>query len=123
MFVRVATAPNIDDPAVLDQLLETESWQTLSTFARESARKSSLDIHPKHFVVVLTSVLSTAPQRPSHPAPDGPSARIVNDDIPPELFDEARRDGGTSTSGRVCPHCTFENSHGGNDCEVCGLPL
>lgn len=30
----------------------------------------------------------------------------------------------TSTSNvRVCPHCTFENSHSGSDCEVCGLPL
>jgi hypothetical protein len=27
-----------NDPAVLDVLLETESWQTLATFARESAR-------------------------------------------------------------------------------------
>jgi hypothetical protein len=27
-----------NDPAVLDPLLETESWQTLATFARESAR-------------------------------------------------------------------------------------
>ena len=33
-----------NDPAVLDALLETESWQTLATFARESARKS-LYIH------------------------------------------------------------------------------
>jgi hypothetical protein len=29
-----------NDPAVLDALLETESWQTLATFARESARTS-----------------------------------------------------------------------------------
>lgn len=29
-----------NDPAVLDPLLETESWQTLATFARESARTS-----------------------------------------------------------------------------------
>jgi nuclear protein localization protein 4 homolog len=25
--------------------------------------------------------------------------------------------------GRVCPHCTYVNTHSGNDCEVCGLPL
>ncbi|GAA5970520.1 hypothetical protein JCM11641_007337 [Rhodosporidiobolus odoratus] len=24
---------------------------------------------------------------------------------------------------RICPHCTFENAHGGQDCEICGLPL
>ena len=29
----------------------------------------------------------------------------------------------SSANVRVCPHCTFENSHGGSDCEVCGLPL
>lgn len=29
-----------NDPAVLDALLETESWHTLATFARESARTS-----------------------------------------------------------------------------------
>ena len=41
VLIRVATAPNMDDPAVLDPLLKTESWQTLATFARESARTSS----------------------------------------------------------------------------------
>ena len=41
VLIRVATAPNMDDPAVLDPLLKTESWQTLTTFARESARTSS----------------------------------------------------------------------------------
>ena len=24
---------------------------------------------------------------------------------------------------RICPHCTFENTHSGTDCEVCSLPL
>jgi hypothetical protein len=42
VLIRVATAPNMDDPAVLDPLLKTESWQTLATFARESARTSSM---------------------------------------------------------------------------------
>jgi len=105
VLVRIGTTPNIDDPAVLDPLLETESWQTLITFARESA----------------------PPQRPTQPAPDGPSARILDDDIPPELFDSiaapVRGNTGGSAGGRVCPHCTFENEPGGNDCEVCGLPL
>jgi len=41
VLIRVATSPNMEnDPAVLDALLETESWQTLATFARESARMS-----------------------------------------------------------------------------------
>jgi len=82
---------------VLDPLLETESWQTLTTFARESA----------------------PPARPTQPPPDRPPARALDEDIPPELFNDAA----TSASGRVCPHCTFENAHSGNDCEVCGLPL
>lgn len=39
VLIRVATSPNMENnPTVLDALLETESWQTLSTFARESAR-------------------------------------------------------------------------------------
>ena len=45
VLVRVATSPNMDDPAVLDPLLKTESWQTLTTFARESARTSSMSPH------------------------------------------------------------------------------
>lgn len=38
---------------------------------------------------------------------------------------DAASGGGSSASGgiRICPHCTFENSHSGTDCEVCGLPL
>jgi len=90
---------------MLDPLLGTESWQTLTTFARESA----------------------PPERPTQPPPDGPSARVMDEDIPPELFDDValptHSDSGASTSGRVCPHCTFENTGSGNDCEVCGLPL
>ena len=37
----------------------------------------------------------------------------------------APRAGSTSTPSnvRICPHCTFANSHGGSDCEVCMLPL
>ena len=74
-----------------------------------------------------TLLFSTAPQRPTRAAPEVPSTRITDDDIPPELFDDVvapvHGDGPTSTGGRVCPHCTFENTNGGNDCEVCGLPL
>ena len=139
MLIRIATTPNVDDRAVLDPLLETESWQTLITFARESARTSHSPItltciSPPSTIVLFCSgahsylfFLFTAPQRPTQPAPDGPSARILDDDIPPELFDSVaapgRVDASGSAGGRVCPHCTFENAHGGNDCEVCGLPL
>jgi nuclear protein localization family protein 4 len=63
-------------------------------------------------------------------------------DIPAEVFDQIAAEeaaargasSGTSSGGepagpssrsrvRICPHCTFENDHGGSDCEVCGLPL
>ncbi|KAI0257339.1 polyubiquitin-tagged protein recognition complex Npl4 component [Lactifluus subvellereus] len=108
VLVRVASAPNLDDPAVLDPLLVTESWQTVTTFSRESA----------------------PPRRPTQPAPDGPPAHLLDDDIPPELFDEIAaptRVGASDSRGsagvRVCPHCTFENTHSGNDCDVCMLPL
>lgn len=51
----------------------------------------------------------------------------MDTDIPPEVFDQIARAeaGGSSSAGgiRICPHCTFENTHGGSDCEVCGLPL
>ncbi|KAI0281608.1 NPL4 family-domain-containing protein [Russula aff. rugulosa BPL654] len=105
VLIRVATSPNMEnDAAVLDALLETESWQTLATFARESA-----------------------PQPPARPAPDAPPTRIMDDDIPPELFDEvatpAHGNDRPSANVRVCPHCTFENTNSGNDCEVCCLPL
>ena len=77
---------------------------------------------------MVTSALSAAPpQRPTQPAPDRPSTRNLHEDIPPELFDDvaspAHREGGASASVRVCPHCTYENTDGGNDCDVCGLPL
>ncbi len=40
VLLRVGSSPNLDDPTALDELLQTESWQTLLTFAREMARKS-----------------------------------------------------------------------------------
>ena len=52
----------------------------------------------------------------------------MDEEIPPEIFDQIRESemasgGGTSSRIRICPHCTFENTHEGTDCEVCGLPL
>lgn len=50
----------------------------------------------------------------------------MDEDIPPELFDQIAADHDAAPGGariRICPHCTFENLHGGSDCEVCGLPL
>jgi len=38
ILARTASAPNLEDPTVLDDLLSTSGWQTLVTIARESAR-------------------------------------------------------------------------------------
>lgn len=41
-FLRVATSPDLkENGALLDEILKCESWHTLTTFAREMARKSS----------------------------------------------------------------------------------
>jgi hypothetical protein len=55
VLIRVATSPNIEnDPAVLDALLETDSWQTLATFARESARTSLFTfLYPSHNLTAI----------------------------------------------------------------------
>ncbi|OSX67954.1 hypothetical protein POSPLADRAFT_1030822 [Postia placenta MAD-698-R-SB12] len=111
VLLNVATSSNVDDPGVLDPLIRTEGWQTLMTFTREMA-----------------------PARPDTSAPSAPSHTAMNEDIPQEIYDQIAREeagygsgggGGSSAAGnvRICPHCTFENTHGGNDCEICGLPL
>lgn len=66
----------------------------------------------------------TAAQRPSAAAPGSSGPTAMDQDIPPELYDQFAQDGGAASGGiKICPHCTFENTHGGSDCEVCGLPL
>ncbi|KAJ7169498.1 NPL4 family-domain-containing protein [Mycena filopes] len=102
LMMRVITSPTLlEDLSQLDPLLATEGWNTLMTFTRESGSA-----------------------RP---------AASRDEDIPQDIFDQiaaeeaaARGNGGAAggSSGiRICPHCTFENAHGGTDCEVCGLPL
>ncbi|KAH7914485.1 NPL4 family-domain-containing protein [Hygrophoropsis aurantiaca] len=107
VLMRTITSPTLQDPSSLDALMNTEGWHTLMTFTRESA-----------------------PIRPSSSALGQPSK--MDEDIPQEVFDQiaaeeaqrAQSGGAVQTSGiRICPHCTFENEHGGSDCEVCGLPL
>ncbi|KAI0374534.1 polyubiquitin-tagged protein recognition complex Npl4 component [Pilatotrama ljubarskyi] len=106
VLMRTATAPDLESPTVLDDLLRTEGWLTLMTFARESA-----------------------PKRPSSADLPSSSHAPMDTDIPPDVFDqiarqeEAARGTSSGTGVRICPHCTFENTHGGSDCEVCGLPL
>jgi len=103
LIMKAVSSPKIfEDISLLDPVLNSDSWQTLMTFTRESA-----------------------PARPSSSAPSFGGSHM-DDDIPPEIFDQIAADsgGGASSAGiRICPHCTFENTHGGSDCEVCGLPL
>ncbi|KAJ2920228.1 hypothetical protein MD484_g186, partial [Candolleomyces efflorescens] len=102
LLIKIVSSPKLmEDPSVLDPLLSTDSWQTLMTFTREHA-----------------------PARPRGSAPLSSSA--MDEDIPPEVFDQIAADNAASGSGpgiRICPHCTFENTHAASDCEVCGLPL
>ncbi|THH28283.1 hypothetical protein EUX98_g5902 [Antrodiella citrinella] len=93
VLIQVASAPNLDDPSVLDSLIRTESWHTLMTFARE-----------------------TAPARPSSSAPGG-SHTDMDEDISPEIFEQIAREeasraaaGGADTPQgniRVCPHSSI----------------
>ncbi|KAJ7596715.1 NPL4 family-domain-containing protein [Mycena floridula] len=102
IFMQTVSSPTLlEDPTQLDPLLSTDGWQTLMTFTRESA-----------------------PQRPSSSAPD--SSNRMDEDIPQDVLDQIAAQEAASSGGggvKICPHCTFENDHGGNDCEVCGLPL
>jgi nuclear protein localization family protein 4 len=108
IMMRTVSSPDLlEDAKNIDPVLSTESWQTLMTFTQESA-----------------------PARPGTSAPSGSAGDAMDDDIPPEIFDQIAAEqaasqaaGGSSGGIRICPHCTFENAHGGSDCEVCGLPL
>lgn len=122
VLLRVATAANLkENGAALDELLMTESWQTLITFAQETVRESFLPLSdgpPRCSSWVLAAPLPTI----SAPTASGPTA--IAEDIPPALYEQFAQEGDpTGGNIRICPHCTFENTHGGNDCEVCGLPL
>lgn len=126
VLVSTMTSPSLlEDPSALNALFKTESWQTLMTFTRESARKCHYrSPDAVSYVHLLLASL------PSTSGP-GASSSHIDDDIPQDVFDQiaaeeaARREGaGRVSSGiKICPHCTFENSEGETDCEVCGLPL
>lgn len=116
----VSSPSLLDDLSSLDSLLGTEGWQTLMTFTRESARKCT---SPNRFKFTFSIVA----QPPSSAPPDSTSR--MDEDIPQEVLDQiaaeeaASRSAGGNAGTRICPHCTFENTHAGSDCEVCGLPL
>lgn len=73
--------------------------------------------------------LIPAPVRPTASFPSSGSGGGMDEEIPPEIFDQIRESematagGSVSSRIRICQYCTFENTHDGTDCEVCGLPL
>ncbi|KZW02624.1 polyubiquitin-tagged protein recognition complex, Npl4 component [Exidia glandulosa HHB12029] len=99
--VRAATAQSLEEPTLLDGVLQTDGWRNLMAITAESAPAA-------------------------RSAPSG-SAGGFDDDISEDILNQiAQEQTGASAGGsrsRTCPHCTFENTHGGSDCEVCGLPL
>lgn len=122
IFLRVASSPQLlEDSTVLDSLITTEGWQTLMTFTREMARK-----HIATSFARWSNSPFLAAARPSTSAPTshGPPPGM-DEDIPRELYEQFAQEATGSGAGgiRICPHCTFENTHGDTDCEVCGLPL
>lgn len=110
IMVRTATAADIDDPTILDDLLRTESWQTLMTFTRESARECIPSLHTSF---ALTEHRQLAPQPPHLPSPEAPRTtfRPRSSTRSPQkkrLLEAARRPprtsgavGGTSGSARI----------------------
>ncbi|KAL1740782.1 NPL4 family-domain-containing protein [Schizophyllum fasciatum] len=104
VLMRAVSSPVLlREPALLDPVLQCEGWHTLMTFTRESA----------------------PPSRPQTNPPSGSGSNAMDEDVPPEVYDQiaASEAQGSGGGPRICPHCTFENYHGGSDCEVCGLPL
>ncbi|KAH7104531.1 polyubiquitin-tagged protein recognition complex, Npl4 component [Auriculariales sp. MPI-PUGE-AT-0066] len=106
-ITRAATADNLDDPQVLDDVVNRDGWRNLMAITAESA---------------------PAPSRSTAT----PAGGAFDDDIPADILNAIADDNGAGPSSgggsgggraRICPHCTFVNEHGGSDCEVCGLPL
>lgn len=126
LLLQVASSPNLEDSSVTDLLFATESWQTLMTFARELDSREF--IH--RMCALQADQCPVIAAQPSGPAPTSQPGHTMDEDIPPELYEQFAREaaggsGGGAAAGniRICPHCTFENTHTGSDCEVCGLPL
>ena len=113
------TRPAIGDRELADRYLFTQECPYISTYPTLPSSLLCFTYPPP---------LIAAPRRPIQPAPDGPIAHILDEDIPPELLNEiaaftrgGASDGDESAGGQVCPQCKFENTHSRNDCDVCGL--
>ncbi|EJD55096.1 polyubiquitin-tagged protein recognition complex, Npl4 component [Auricularia subglabra TFB-10046 SS5] len=103
-IIRAATAANLEEPSLLDGAVSTDGWRNFMAIIAES---------------------TPAPRAQTSTAS---GAGSFDDDIPEDVLNAIANEGGSggasgSGGSRTCPHCTFENTHGGSDCEVCGLPL
>ncbi|GAA5897251.1 hypothetical protein JCM6882_001827 [Rhodosporidiobolus microsporus] len=121
--------------AALAKLFSSPSWQTFLVVAQEQAPAPP----PRDYPGASSSSSSEQQQQPQ---------TIDGFEIPPDVDmppDSGLGGADTGASGfggpgpgdagvgagaggggggvRICPHCTFENAHGGQDCEICGLPL
>ncbi|GAA5823532.1 hypothetical protein JCM11251_000669 [Rhodosporidiobolus azoricus] len=115
----------------LARLFSSPSWQTFLVVAQEQAPAPP----PRDYPGATSSDPSAGGQQPTQ--------TLDGFDIPPDVDMPPDSSGGASGFGgpgpgedatgagagegaggiRICPHCTFENAHGGQDCEICGLPL
>lgn len=136
----------------LAKLFSSPNWQTFLVVAQEQGA-SPRPPFPSSAQWLTYALPRKAPAPPARTYPGGSDAdqqqpqTIDGFEIPPDIDvppESASASGANTAAGaghgdvamdgsgaaaapggmRVCPHCTFENPPGGGqDCEVCGLPL
>ncbi|KAJ9114021.1 hypothetical protein QFC22_005841 [Naganishia vaughanmartiniae] len=115
LIARVAVAHETGDHVALDELMKTDSWKTLMTVMQDktnsngasgpTAFNDGFEEIPAHLLNEINGFSETgAGANGGGPSGDGMDTSAV-------------------AGPRTCPHCTFENSPGANDCDMCGLPL
>ncbi|KAJ9092349.1 hypothetical protein QFC21_006849 [Naganishia friedmannii] len=116
LIARVAVAHGTGDHVALDELMNTDSWKTLMTVmqdqtnakeSRPSAFNDGFEEIPAHLLNEINGFSGTGA------GVNGGGAGPSGDGM----------DASAAAGPRICPHCTFENPPGANDCEICGLPM
>ncbi|GAA5975266.1 hypothetical protein JCM5350_000215 [Sporobolomyces pararoseus] len=124
----------------LSKLFSSPNFQTFYLVAQEQASTSSSSLPSKDYPGSVGG---------NGNGNGGEEKRMIDGfeippdvDVPPEAFNQNNNNdndqgndnamtGGNGGGGgggggggmQVCPHCTFENNPGVQDCEICGLPL